>query len=51
MVASVSAEAVRPTGPAAAEASPPNFTLLLRIPSAPLSFMTSSTKSVAWPPA
>src|SRR5712692_562057 len=49
-VASVSAEAVRPTGPAATDASAPSFTLLVRIPLAPRSFITSSTKSVASPP-
>src|SRR5215468_4102773 len=47
---SVSAEVVRPTGPAAAEASAPNLTLLDKTDSAPLSFMTKRTKSVASPP-
>src|ERR1700682_5573140 len=48
-VASVSADASRPTGPAAMEASAPSFTLLDRMPLAPLSFITSNTKSVACP--
>src|SRR5215469_785799 len=47
---SVSADVVRPTGPAAAEASAPNLTLLDITDSAPFSFMTRSTKSVADPP-
>src|SRR5271169_1500140 len=49
-VTSVSAEAFLPTGPAAAEASPPIFTLLVRMLSADLGVMSSRTKSVAWPP-
>src|SRR5215469_16981162 len=48
--ASVSAEAVRPTGPAAAEASAPILTLLVNTEPAPFSFITRSTKSVASPP-
>src|SRR6516165_4976747 len=47
---SVSADVVRPTGPAAAEASAPNLTLLDRTELAPFSFMTRRTKSVASPP-
>src|SRR5581483_5284871 len=47
---SVCAAAVLPLGPAAAEASPPSFTLLFRTDSAPLGFMTRRTKSVASPP-
>src|SRR6516164_3829071 len=47
IVASVSAEAVRPTGPAAAEASPPSLTLLDRIPVADREFIKRRTKSVA----
>src|SRR5208283_5205301 len=47
---SVSAEVSRPTGPAAADASAPSFTLLDIIEFAPDSFITSNTKSVAWPP-
>src|SRR5262249_57553691 len=50
MAMSVSAEVVRPTGPAAAEASAPNLTLLDMTDSAPFSFMTRRTKSVASPP-
>src|SRR5215471_10253509 len=50
MVTSVAAAASRPFGPAAAAASAPSFTLLLRIPSAPRGFITRSTKSVACPP-
>jgi hypothetical protein len=48
-VASVSAEALRPTGPAATDASAPSFTLLMRIPLAPRSFITRSTTCVASP--
>src|SRR3974390_2548546 len=47
---SVSADAVRPTGPAAADASAPNLTLLDRTEFAPFSFMTNRTKSVSSPP-
>src|SRR5262245_49219915 len=47
---SVAPSAVRPLGPAAAEASAPNFTLLDRSDRAPRGFMTSNTKSLAWPP-
>src|SRR6202021_2405647 len=50
MLASVSAEALRPTGPAAAEASPPILTLLLRMFAAEVGLMSNRTKSVAWPP-
>src|SRR6516225_3974646 len=50
MAASVSAEALRPTGPAAAEASPPSFTLLERMLEADLEVISSRTKSVASPP-
>src|SRR6202167_2395441 len=49
-VASVSAEAFRPTGPAAAEASPPILTLLVRMFSAERGLISSNTKSVACPP-
>src|ERR1700691_4526706 len=49
-VTSVSAEAFRPTGPAAAEASPPSLTLLVRMPSADRELISSNTKSVACPP-
>ena len=49
MAASVSAEALRPTGPAAAEASPPSLTLLERILVAELEVINSRTKSVASP--
>ena len=48
---SVSADALRPTGPAATDASAPSFTLLLKIPFAPRLFITRRTKSVACPPA
>ena len=47
---SVAPSAVRPFGPAAAEASAPNFTLLVSKDVAPLGFITSRTKSVACPP-
>src|SRR5215472_3688176 len=50
MVTSVAASASRPLGPAAADASPPSFTLLFRSARAPLGLTTRSTKSVAWPP-
>src|SRR5580693_2314389 len=50
METSVSADASRPTGPAATDASPPSFTLLVRIPFAPRSFITKMTKSVASAP-
>src|SRR5215469_15849103 len=50
MAMSVSADVVRPTGPAAAEASAPNLTLLDNTELAPFSFMIRSTKSVASPP-
>src|ERR1700761_194182 len=49
-VTSVSADALRPTGPAAAEASPPIFTLLFRMFEAEVGVINNSTKSVAWPP-
>ena len=44
MVTSVSAEALRPTGPAAAEASPPNFTLLVKMLFADRGLISNSTK-------
>src|SRR5215471_15048586 len=47
---SVSALVVRPTGPAATEASAPSLTLLDITDLAPASFITSRTKSVASPP-
>src|SRR5207302_7792924 len=47
---SVAPSAVRPLGPAAAEASAPSFTLLVSSERAPFGFITSSTKSVACPP-
>src|SRR6185437_5571364 len=47
---SVSAPASRPTGPAAAEASAPSLNLLLRRWCMPDSFITTSTRSTAWPP-
>jgi len=47
---SVAADASRPFGPAAAEASAPSFTLFPSSDSAPLGFMIRSTKSVAEPP-
>ena len=50
MTTSVAAVGLRPFGPAAAAASAPSFTLLPRSDCAPLGFITSSTKSVAWPP-
>src|SRR5262249_5599759 len=50
IVTSVAAAASRPFGPAAAAASAPSLTLLLRIPCAPRGFMTRRTKSVACPP-
>src|SRR5580704_15322637 len=49
-VTSVSAEAVRPTGPAAADASAPSLTLLLSMFSADRGDIMSRTKSVAFPP-
>src|SRR6202045_4800251 len=49
-VTSVAAAASRPFGPAAAAASAPSLTLLVRMESAPRRFITSRTKSVAWPP-
>ena len=42
--------ASRPTGPPAAEASAPILVLSCRSFSAPRPFITSRTKSVAWPP-
>ncbi len=50
MTTSVAAPAVRPLGPAAADASAPSFTLLDSTDPAPRSFITSSTKSVSCPP-
>src|SRR5271169_4181475 len=50
MVTSVSAEAVRPTGPAAAVALPPSLTLLLRMLEAERVLMRRRTKSVELPP-
>lgn len=47
---SVAAVAALPLGPAAAEASAPSLTLLPISDSAPRGFITSRTKSVAWPP-
>src|ERR1700674_4650593 len=49
-VTSVAAAASRPLGPAAAAASAPSLTWLVRMESAPRRFITSRTKSVAWPP-
>ena len=46
----VDAPAVRPFGPAAADASAPSLTLLLSTDCEPRSFITRSTKSVASPP-
>src|SRR3954470_15343610 len=48
--ASVAAVAVRPLGPAAAEASAPSLVLLLTSDSTPFLFMMRNTKSVDWPP-
>ena len=51
IVASVSADVVRPTGPAAAIASPPTVNLLFsKSRFAPRSFITSITTSVSDPP-
>src|SRR5271156_2089613 len=50
MVTSVSAEAVRPTGPAATVAFPPSLTLLVRTLEAERGLMSSRTKSVACAP-
>src|SRR5271167_1049518 len=50
MVTSVSADAVRPTGPAATVAFPPSLTLLLRTLEAEREVMSSRTKSVACAP-
>src|SRR5260370_41105117 len=47
---SLSAEAVRPTGPAAALASPPSLTLLLSMLVAERGLIIRRTKSVAVPP-
>ena len=47
---SLAAVASRPFGPAAAAASAPNFTFVFNSDSAPRGFITSNTKSVAWPP-
>src|SRR4029079_1728389 len=50
MRASVSADADRPTGPAATEAFPPNVNLLFKRLSIPRSFIISITTSVDEPP-
>src|SRR5260370_35778573 len=50
MTISVPADAARPTGPAATDASAPSFTLLDITDLAPFSFITNSTKSVACAP-
>src|SRR3954468_13829427 len=47
---SVAAVAVRPFGPAAAEASAPSLVLLFTSDSTPFLFIMRNTKSVAWPP-
>src|SRR5579864_6710932 len=47
---SVSAPASRPTGPAAADSSAPNLNLLASRCCMPCSFVTTMTKSIAWPP-
>src|SRR5437868_3711364 len=50
MTTSVDPSALRPFGPAAAEASAPSFTLLPISDSAPRGFITRIMKSVACPP-
>src|SRR3974377_149833 len=49
IAASVSAEAFRPTGPAAADASPPSLTLLERMLEAEMEVTTGRKKAVALP--